>query len=370
MNDVISAEQKTLYISHEYTDKNGWGTCTYNWLNGLETDDSTGSVLLTWRKAQNFKSSNVRILKVLNSFADTKFKKLLVFLDEVFIRLRINIKKFDTVHVMVEPYIPLAHRLAKIMGAKLIINVHGTYCVRPRQTGHFDKYLLAYQYASLIISNSDYTSARLKDVFGVNSVSVPLGVNNNIFFPLLKETQKKEYFMFVGSSKPRKGLKFAIEGFYQFLQKYPSYEFIVIGEFDEKSTYNKSILEFIDTHNLLVKFLNQVSQETLVRHYQETTAHVLPSISEPFYFEGFGLVHLEANCCGSLSIGSKDSANEEVIINGVSGYLVQQGNANSIAEAMVKSVELLKDNNSAVRNNCTQHASNYSWADAIRLMKQ
>ena len=44
-------------------------------------------------------------------------------------------------------------------------------------------------------------------------------------------------------------------------------------------------------------------------------------MSEKFNFEGFGLVHLEANLCGSLTIGSRGSANEEIIKDGHSGLI-------------------------------------------------
>ena len=49
------------------------------------------------------------------------------------------------------------------------------------------------------------------------------------------------------------------------------------------------IRQYVKAHNL-GGFLGQLPHEELVIQFQSCTAHVLPSESTPFNFEGFGLV--------------------------------------------------------------------------------
>ena len=56
-------------------------------------------------------------------------------------------------------------------------------------------------------------------------------------------------------------------------------------------------------------------------------------VGEPV-FDGFGLVHLEANACGAPVIGTFDSGAEEPVIPGENGLLVKQRDVAATAEAM------------------------------------
>ena len=60
-----------------------------------------------------------------------------------------------------------------------------------------------------------------------------------------------------------------------------------------------------------------------------------PSISISNYFEGFGLVHLEANACGTMTIGTINSSNEDAIPKG-NGFLVEQNDVQGLACAINK----------------------------------
>ena len=83
-----------------------------------------------------------------------------------------------------------------------------------------------------------------------------------------------------------------------------------------------------------VTFLGEVSEQELVAWYHRATAFVMPSLSVGDHFEGFGLVHLEANACGTPAIGTWESGAEEVIVDGENGFLVPQNDPEALAEAI------------------------------------
>ena len=78
-----------------------------------------------------------------------------------------------------------------------------------------------------------------------------------------------------------------------------------------------------------------MSEKELVDLYRKSKVNVLPSQSSDSYFEGFGLIHLEANACGTYTIGCKNSGNEDAIID-ENGILIEpedyKGLSNQIVE--------------------------------------
>ena len=82
------------------------------------------------------------------------------------------------------------------------------------------------------------------------------------------------------------------------------------------------------------KFLGPLTRDELAWQFQRCTAHVLLSVYVQYYFEGFGLLRLEANLCGLLTIGTEGSANEEIIAEGASGFLVPINYPTALADAM------------------------------------
>jgi len=75
-----------------------------------------------------------------------------------------------------------------------------------------------------------------------------------------------------------------------------------------------------------VHFLSGLSYPEIAACYQACEIFALPSRGE-----GFGLVYLEAMACGKPVIGGAHGGAPEVIEDGVTGYLVQHGDAVQLA---------------------------------------
>ena len=356
---------KVLYLTSEYSLKSGWGTCSVNLINGLK-DEVFESDICTYRQAKNI-SSPWPLHPILSSANLGFWKGLLTRTDAYHIRHRLS-GKYDIIHTLVEPLALLGDFLASHFNAKHLIQLVGTYSVLPAKTRWREKYARAYKRAKKLVSISEYTARRVKEEFpGVDIDVSPLGVSSKLFRPS-SSNKKQDYFLMVGQIKPRKGVLTALRAFKIFLEKNPGFEFRFVGD-TLSNDYMEIIRQYVKAHNLPVRFLGQVPHEELVIQFQSCTAHVLPSESTPFNFEGFGLVHLEANMCGALSIGSLNSANEEVIDEGTSGFLVQQGNQNDVAKAMEYALNRVLENPLHSIQKCVRHAEKYQWNSSIDVLK-
>ena len=359
---------RVLYLTSEYSLRNGWGTCAVNWIEGLRQDVAHAEIL-TMTDTRN-DVAPWPMHAILRSASDGRWKSLAMAWDGWRVARRCP-GHFDIVHSLIEPFAPLGDRLAKRFAGKSMIQLHGTYCVSPINTKWKTYYEKAYQCSKSIIANSHYTRQRSLEEFPNLDIEVAhLGVDETRFTTDETQVSSEPFFLFVGASKPRKGLLTALRGFKDFLQKHDGYRFHVVGNFDNSTQYNQKVTDFIQKAKLPVKFLGSVTHQELVHQFQRCTAHVLPSISEPFCFEGFGLVHLEANLCGSLTIGTERSANEEIIAEGTSGFLVPQNNPAALADAMRAAVEKMSREKERVREQCVKHARKFSWENSVKSIRR
>jgi glycosyltransferase involved in cell wall biosynthesis len=358
---------RVLYLTSEYSLRNGWGTCAVNWIEGLRQDVAHAEIL-TMADARN-DVAPWPMHAILRSASDGRWKSLAMAWDGWRVARRCP-GHFDIVHSLIEPFAPLGDRLAKRFAGKNMIQLIGTYGVTPARTRWREDYSAIYRRAKSLISISHFTRRRVLEEFpGLKIEVAHLGVDEEKFSPDA-EVAKQPYFLFVGASKPRKGLLVALEAFREFVREFPDFEFRIAGVTNEADRYNEKVRAYIQRHELPVVFMGALSHAALVQQFQSCTAHVLPSISEPFCFEGFGLVHLEANLCGTLTIGTEESANEEIIAEGTSGFLVPQNNPAALADAMRTAVEKMSREKERVRGKCVEHARKFSWGNSVQSIRQ
>ena len=119
-----------------------------------------------------------------------------------------------------------------------------------------------------------------------------------------------------------------------------------------------------------VLFLDQIGNDALIEVYSKSICNILPSINKDNHFEGFGLIHLEANACGTPSIGSLDCGNESAIINGKTGFLCKQKDVVSIQNRMEDIIKDFDNNHfEAWEKECKQHAKKNDWKYYFNQLK-
>jgi phosphatidylinositol alpha-1,6-mannosyltransferase len=109
---------------------------------------------------------------------------------------------------------------------------------------------------------------------------------------------------------------------------------IVAG--DQKGGYRQEIDELIAKHGLgnRVQIHGRAPLDELVQKYRNADLFVLVSYSEPKNFEGFGIVFLEANACGTPVLTSRDGGMSDYVEEGVNGFYVDDTSTGGIQKAL------------------------------------
>jgi glycosyltransferase involved in cell wall biosynthesis len=129
------------------------------------------------------------------------------------------------------------------------------------------------------------------------------------------------------ASERYKGMDTLITALPKLLTRWPELQLVAVGEGDDRDWLE----DLAEEHGVAmhVHFLNGLSYAQLASCYAACELFALPSRGE-----GFGLVYLEAMACGKPVIGGAHGGAPEVIEDGVTGYLVQHGDAVQLATSI------------------------------------
>ena len=121
-----------------------------------------------------------------------------------------------------------------------------------------------------------------------------------------------------------KGMDTLITALPRLLTSWPELQLVAVGEGDDRTWLENLVEERgVSRH---VHFLSGLNYTELAACYAACEMFALPSRGE-----GFGLVYLEAMAFGKPVIGGAHGGAPEVIQDGVTGYLVQHGDAVQLA---------------------------------------
>lgn len=272
---------------------------------------------------------------------------------------------FDVVFCGVEPGLPLCAYLKwKLKIPKLVLLGQGTYIYTP-----FIKLPLKLIYRPLmklvdcLIVPSKFTKNKVKEWYAGKINEVGYGVDINRYKPM--DVKQEKALIFVGAQKPRKGVEYLFNSMKLLLQKHPDLKLYLVGGISHN--YVSLAKELKIDENVI--FVGKVSHSKLLTYFSKSMVHVLPSVNSTYNFEGYGLVHLEANACGIPSIGTSKSANESVIQPGINGFLVKQKNSKDLYECIHK---LLSDEKSYSKlvSSSKEYARLHSWSDSIKRIDE
>lgn len=308
---------------------------------GNSLKDKDGVSVLTQQIKKYEKEYNIKLYSsnkkfTLNLFNNLKspfyfYKKNLSIIHDVINILITTWKRPKIIFCLSELYAPIGFILSKIYNAKIFIACYGTYSLRmPKNDKLYEK---SFKKATLLCS-SKYTLNVLKKNNVSNNIHfLNLFTDKNIFF--LKKVKKLRQFVFCGGSnfyKRRKGFTELLNLIQKKEFKSLNLKLVIIGNLNihnNTETYifdNKEIK--VDLKNI-TKLINNIygsnfeiigpiSNKELRETYSNSLFNIMLSKHTDDEFDGYGLTHLEANACGTYSIGSKESGSENAIIYGSS----------------------------------------------------
>lgn len=145
--------------------------------------------------------------------------------------------------------------------------------------------------------------------------------------------------LFLGRLVPEKGLDWALEGLSDVFSRFPDACLVIAGDGPERKVLERKTKQLGLAHS--VKFLGSVPVESVPLLLNDATLVMIPSRTE-----GFGLVALEAAMMGRPVVATRVGGLPEVVVDGQTGLLVDQGDCSAWAQAILK---LFSDHVTATR---------------------
>lgn len=181
---------------------------------------------------------------------------------------------------------------------------------------------------------------KLLQMYNLNlpKINVISGIIQSNFVSTYKT--KKEYdVIFVGRLNPRKGVKEIMKAAPLIAKKFPFIRFLIIGNGISRKWMEKEA-EKIGLKNNFI-FLGFVINKKIVRYFSESRIAIVPSRYEPF-----GIVTGEAMMCGLPVVGTRVGGTQNMIQDGITGYLINVGDYKSLANRVIN---LLIDDKKAIQ---------------------
>jgi len=168
--------------------------------------------------------------------------------------------------------------------------------------------------------------------------TIPCGVDTDLFTPGDRAEARRRLglddrpvLLWVGRMAPIKGLDTLLDTVARLREGGQDMRLLVVGgDADEPTSgHETSLRHRIARLGLVdsVRFVGPQPQSVLPLYYAAADLTVLPS-----YYESFGMVALEAMACGSPVIASRVGGLITTIRDGVTGFLVPDGDVGALAE--------------------------------------
>jgi D-inositol-3-phosphate glycosyltransferase len=168
--------------------------------------------------------------------------------------------------------------------------------------------------------------------------TIPCGVDTDLFTPGDRAEARRRLglddrpvLLWVGRIAPIKGLDTLLDTVARLREGGQEMRLLVVGgDADEPTSgHETSLRQRIARLGLVdsVRFVGPQPQSVLPLYYAAADLTVLPS-----YYESFGMVALEAMACGSPVIASRVGGLVTTVRDGVTGFLVPDGDVGALAE--------------------------------------
>lgn len=356
-----------LLITCSLQPTSGWGTYSANTMRGLRDNGHTVHILTA---EQSRKNVQAEVLPQPLSMLTSPFAWLHYALA---LRRAIRTHRPDVIHILVEPYaiaMPFVSFITRM--PPWVMNLHGTYSVLPF-TRFVSRFLFSFafrQCAGFLVCSTFTYDKTCKAITAYASADIlshlerkkrffRFGIVPSKFRSVRKNATTTKCILYVGGIKDRKGLREMIQGCAAFHRRsIVPIRIVLVGFYHPEDPYVRNLRRLIEESGMdeIVTFEGKVSEARREELYAEADVFMMLSKSDDVYFEGFGLVCIEASQRGIPVIGSYDSGCREAIDDGVSGYVVDAFNTELVADALTSILEM----QNITTENCMEWASTHT----------
>jgi len=197
--------------------------------------------------------------------------------------------------------------------------------------------------ATKIAANSKFSANLAPVLYGIPSDRVMIAPHGIDLQPDDSESNNgamdtaRQIVLFAGRLSQRKGSKMLIDAIPGVVDRVPSAQFVIVGA-DRPSApggrtyqkyFNESVANSQCSRSVIWRgFLNSGDLQHL---YKQCDVFVSTSL-----YETFGFTHLEAMSHGKPVVACRASATPEIVVNGVTGFLVEPENSRELGDAIVR----------------------------------
>lgn len=256
--------------------------------------------------------------------------------------------KFDIIHLhWLIPFGPVVGILSLFTKFQYIITSHGSDVFPFTNKPGILPFVITWLHRLFTFPRVDHIVAVSKSLKNAMVSTMPIGfqskisvismgINYNLFSnkahrKLLQEPLK---IVFVGRLAEVKGVKYLIDAMGILRDKNLDFTLQIYGDGLLRISLEQQVEEL--ALSAFIDFNGFIEHSSLTSCLAESDIFIGPSIVTPLgESEGLGLVLLEAMAAGLMVVGTKTGGIPEIVIDGVTGILIDEKNPNAIANAIV-----------------------------------
>lgn len=222
-----------------------------------------------------------------------------------------------------------------------VIRLHGShrYFSDERRVGHSAFISLcekvALKQADSILSVSEYTARRTRELFGLSTkiLTVHNAVNVQAHHPRKTDYQEQKRAVYFGTLAEKKGVLALAEAWRGFRQSHPDWRLAVIGRDASHAggSVKAAMLTLLGEAALSVDFSGFIPNDQVLSRLASYDFAILPSFSE-----AFALAPMEAMALGLPVIYSSMSSGPELITDGVNGWLCDPRSVDNLTATLCR----------------------------------
>lgn len=252
---------------------------------------------------------------------------------------------FHSIHAgRVLPEGLIALLISSLVGKPCLIYAHGEEITTWNQPAKQKALRFVYRHATGVVANSRFTRDLLLDM-GVSSDRVHLinpGVDIHQFHPDLDGTLIKERYglkgkkiiFSVGRLSRRKGFDQMILALPSIIASVPDAHYVLGGIGEDRAYLEELVADTgVSDH---VTFAGKIPDEELPFWYNLCEVFIMPNRKVGEDTEGFGMVFIEANACGTPAIAGIEGGTADAVVDGETGLRVDGTSIDEIAQAVVR----------------------------------